>query len=203
MSLLAPTRDSMQQLLDICARYCEKFCLKFNVNKSKVMVFGKFSQTTDTLGKLYVRDVALEYVTSYRYLGFHLLSDSKLRFSSTECLRGFFGAVNSVLSVLKKPSEHVLMQLLYSTCVPKLMYGAAVKDLTSNEKHQYNVAVNNAVRSIFKFRYWQSIRQLREFYHYEPIEVMFAKARKRFYASLVTHRNGTLRFLLSLVLEPS
>ena len=95
------------------------------------------------------------------------------------------------------------MQLLYSTCVPKLMYGAAVKDLTSNEKHQYNVAVNNAVRSIFKFRYWQSIRQLREFYHYEPIEVMFAKARKRFYASLVTHRNGTLRFLSSLVVEPS
>ena len=63
-----------------------------------------------------------------------------------------FGAVNSVLSVMKRPNENVLMQLLYSNCVPKLTYGAAVKDLSSAEKHKYNVAVNNEVRRIFGFR---------------------------------------------------
>ena len=83
--------------------------------------------------------------------------------------------MNSVLSVSKRPSEHVQMQLLYSTCVPKLTYGAAVKDLTSNEKHQYNVAVNNAVRSIFRFRYWQSIRQLRKFPIMIPLRLCLPK----------------------------
>ena len=29
------------------------------------------------------------------------------------------------------------MQLLYSNCVPKLTYGAAIKDLTAAEANQY------------------------------------------------------------------
>ena len=87
------------------------------------------------------------------------------------------------------------MQLLYSNCVPKLTYGAAVRDLTAAEKHKYNVAVNNAARRIFRFRYWQSIRQLREFYEYNSIEIMFAKARKRFLISIANHENAILRFL--------
>ena len=56
------------------------------------------------------------------------------------------------------------MQLLYSNCVPKLTFGAAVKELTSSEMNQFNVAVNTAARRIFGFRQWQSIRQIREVY---------------------------------------
>ena len=93
------------------------------------------------------------------------------------------------------------MQLLYSNCVPKLTYGAAVKDLTASEKNQYNVAVNNAVRRIFGFRYWQSIRQLREFYGFDSIEVIFAKAHNKFRVALANHGNALLRFLHQLEVE--
>ena len=44
--------------------------------------------------------------------------------------------------------------------------------LSAADKHKYNVAVNSAVRRISKFRYRQSIRQLREFYCYDSIEIM-------------------------------
>ena len=91
------------------------------------------------------------------------------------------------------------MQLLYSNCVPIFTYGASVLDLSASEKHQLSVAVNNAVRKIFGFCYWQSIRQLRDFYHFDSIEVMFAKARKRFLKSIANHRNSLLRFLYSVV----
>ena len=74
-------------------------------------------------------------------------------------------------------------------------YGAAVKDPSASEKQQLNVAINNAVRRIFGFRRWESIRQLREFYHFESIEVMFAKAKTRFDRGLTNHRNSVLRFL--------
>ena len=90
------------------------------------------------------------------------------------------------------------MQLLYSNCVPKLTYGAAVKDLNASEKHQYNVAVNNATRRIFGFRIWQSIRQIREFYGYDSIEVIFAKAKTKFLRTLPYHANEILRFLSAL-----
>ena len=38
--LLSPSRHGLQQLLNICFVYCEKFCLDFNVKKCKIMVAG-------------------------------------------------------------------------------------------------------------------------------------------------------------------
>ena len=99
-----------------------------------------------------------------------------------------------------KPKENVLLQLLFSNCIPRLTYGAAVKDLNSSEKQQVNVAVNNAIRRIFGFRQWQSIRQLREFYGFKPIEVIFATAKRRFTDGMTNHSNDLLRFLSSLEL---
>ena len=87
------------------------------------------------------------------------------------------------------------MQLLFTYCVPRLTYGAAVKDLTSSEKQQVNVTLNNVIPRIFKFRYWQSIRQLRECYGFKSIEVMFGIAQKRFTLSLTNHSKAILRFL--------
>ena len=87
---------------------------------------------------------------------------------------------------------------MYSNCVPILTYGAAVK---AKEKHQLNIAINNVVHRIFTFRYWLSIRQLREFLCYDSIEVIFAKARKRFLDSLTNHSNRILSFLSTVEVE--
>ena len=125
------------------------------------------------------------------------MSGIRFKFSINEDLRGFFGSVNSILSSVQKPKENILMQLLYSNCV--LTYGAAIKDLNAIEKNQYNVAVNNGVRRIFGFRYWQSIRQIRQFYGYDSIEILFAKAKKRFYDSLFVACYATYKSLCGLV----
>ena len=119
MSLISPSRSTMQKLLDLCTEYCTRFCLKFNVKKTKVMIFGKLASDLDVLACLQINGMEIEFVRSYRYLGFHVISDSHFKFSSSECLRGFFGAVNCVLSVLRRPRENILMELLYSNCVPK------------------------------------------------------------------------------------
>ena len=41
MVLLAPRRSALQQMINVCRDFCDRFCLSFNVHKSKVMVFGK------------------------------------------------------------------------------------------------------------------------------------------------------------------
>ena len=195
MTLLAPTRDSMQQLLNACADYCETFCLKFNISKTKVMVFGKSSADTGSLARISLCGEPIDFACSARYLGFHIESGRKFKITVRKDLCGFFGSVNSILSSMMRPNEHVQIQLLYSNCVPKLTYGAAVKDLSASEKQQLNVAVNNAVRRIFGFRRWESIRQLREFYDFKSIEILFAKAKSCFESTLIDHRNTVLRFL--------
>ena len=125
MSLIAPTREALQQLIDVCAAYCLRFCLKFNVAKTKVMVFGKLSRVVPSLAKITLHGQCVEYVQSCKYLGFHLVSHDYFKFSVIEDLRGFFESVNSVLSSIQKPKENILMQLLFSNCVPKLTFGAA------------------------------------------------------------------------------
>ena len=199
MSLIAPTRESMQQMLNVCATYCRKFCLQFNVNKTKVMVFGKLSNATFSLANISFQGVPLEYVQKCKYLGFHIVSSLHFKLSIHEDLCGFFASANSILNSMVRPKENVLMQLLFTNCVPRLTYGAAIKDLNASERRQLNVAVNNAMRRIFKFRQWQSIRHLREFYGFKSIETMFEIARSRFAHSLTNHSNGILRFLSSLL----
>ena len=198
VSLIAPTRSSLQQLLNICAEYCRDFCLKFNIAKTKIMVFGKLSKSVDSLAKISLYGEEITYVKTCKYLGFHVVSHVHFSVSVNEDLRGFFGSVNSILSSVRRPKENVMMQLLYSNCIPKLTYGAAVKDLNASEKHQYNVAVNNAIRRIFGFRRYESIRQIREFYGYQSIEMMFSCAKTRFHCKLTSHCNSVLRFLRSL-----
>ena len=201
MSLLAPTREALQRLMDACASYCLKFCLKFNIAKTKVMVFGKFSRLVPSLAKISINGVLIDYVEKCKYLGYYLVSHDVFKISVQEDLRGFFASVNSILTCLQKPKENVLMQLLYSNCVPKLTYGAAVKDLSASEKNQFSVAINNAIRRIFGFRLWQSIRQIREFFHFKSIEDMFSNAKRRFLNSILYHKNDTLRFLSQLARE--
>ena len=60
VSLIAPTRASMQRLLIICADYCLKFCLKFNVGKTKIIVFDKLSRSVDSLAKFYLNGEEIE-----------------------------------------------------------------------------------------------------------------------------------------------
>ena len=85
--LLSPSRHGLQKLLNICVAYCAKFCLDFNVSKSKVMVVGK--RLGDDMRSLQLNDASLEYVNEYKYLGVHLLAHNGLSFSSTASIRSF------------------------------------------------------------------------------------------------------------------
>ena len=169
-----------------------KFCLDFNVKKSKVMVIGKSSGDVCAL-KLH--GVSLEYVSEYKYLGVRLRASPGLTYSATETIRSFYRAANSIFHSPVKPSNEVLMKLLYANCVPILTYACAVKEFCASDMHKCHVAVNNAIRKIFSFAVWQSIRQLRMSLGYDSIYEIFAKAKKKFFASAVHSSNLIIRHL--------
>ena len=126
------------------------------------------------------------------------MSNDYFKFSVLEDLRGFFGSVNSVLSSTRRPKENVLMHLLYSNCVPKLTFGSEIKKFNASQMNQFNVALNTAIRRIFGFCLWQSIRQIREIYNFASIESLFEKAKKRFHNGMIAHDNEILKFLAAL-----
>ena len=103
MTLIAPTRESMQSLIDACAQYCLEFCLTFKVKKSKVMIFGKIFTAKESLAGIYLNGERVDYVSKTKYLGFIVVSGRTFGFSVHEDLCGFFASANSVLMCTVKP----------------------------------------------------------------------------------------------------
>ena len=196
--LLSPSRTGLQELLDICASYCETFCLDFNVKKSKVMVIGK-PHIGSLLKNLSLNTEPLEFVDEYKYLGVHLCSGKVLSFSPNAAIRSFHRAANSILYSRVKPHNDILLKLLYTNCVPILTFASAVKDFNAADMYRCHVAVNNAIRKIFSFAVWQSVRHIRLSRGYDCIYTIFATAKSKFLAKASCSSNSVISLLYRTV----
>ena len=150
------------------------------------MVFGK-SFNDKNLYLLMINGEPIDFTTEWRYLGVTLSHGTHLRFTARPELTSFFRATNAILNNLQGAHEHVLLSLLYTNCVPILTYACAVKEFSSSDMSDCNVAMNNAFRKIFGFKQWQSIRYLRELFGFESLFVLFKKAQDKFSSLCKSH----------------
>ena len=195
--LLAPTRKAMQRLLDICSEYAQSWCIKYNANKTKMMYFGD-DYNTLTCGPLYLNGKNLEFVTEWKYLGVMVMSNKNFCTSVLKPRCAFYRSSNSILNVLHGPSEDVQMKLLYSICVPCITYACDVVEYSSKDKMSLHVALNDAIRKIFGYDRWQSIKDIRESFGFPSITEIFAKRKSNFELYLPHTGNSLLTFLLKI-----
>ena len=198
--LLSPTRSGLNRMISTCSKYCHEFGLSFNPTKSKVMVFSKGNVDYESLKPITMDGKDVEYVSNIKYLGVTLVSNRGLTFTAENDLRSFYRSANSILNVLNKPDELTLMHLLYRNCIPTLTYCSSVKEFSARDMNDCNTAVNNAIRKIFSFHRWESIRHLREGFGYLSLHEIFARAKRNFTKSLSTHHNSVISRLA--LLEP-
>ena len=200
LALLSPTRETMQQLLDTTTKYCTEFCISFSFKKTKMLVFGK-SKEIGTPSPVFIYGEPIEIVDHWRNLGFYITSGNTLSFSAQPDLASFRRAANCLLNTFYKPSEEVMMRLLYTNCVPILSYGAQIKQYCAGDAREANVAVNDCICQIFGFNRWLSIRDLRLQAGYKSIEEIFALLNRRFLARTQQSGNPVILFLAGL--DPS
>ena len=67
-----------------------------------------------------INNVPLEVVKEWKYLGTTLVSGNTLSFSAQPEISAFFQATNSIMHTLSGTNKRVLVNLLYSNCVPIL-----------------------------------------------------------------------------------
>ena len=108
-------------------------------------------------------------------------------------------AANSILNVLNKPDECIQMFLLYANCVPCLTYDSAVKDFPSRQMTDCNTALNDAIRKIFSYNRWESVRFLRTQLGYKSVYEIFECSKNKFLNSLSSHHNATLSRLYTMI----
>ena len=196
--LIAPTRSALQELMTCCSEYCKSFALEFNPKKSKIMIFSKSRTNLETLQPIVLNGTNVDYVQSIKYLGVTICSRPSFSYSAETDLRSFYRAVNSILNVINGPNEVIKMHLLYTNCVPILKYACAAKEFPAREMTSCNTALNDAIRKIFSFHRWESVRTLREGFGYKSLIELFANAKRKFLLSLSAHQNPIFRSLPTL-----
>ena len=85
--------------------------------------------------------------------------------------------------------------MLYQFSIPILTYASEVKEFSNSDMHSCQVAVNDAVRKIFSYNRWESIRTLRSCFGYKDLYTLFALRKKSFRAKLPLMRNLAVSLL--------
>ena len=196
IALLSLSCHGLQKLLDICARYCKRHCLDFNVKKSKVMIIGKNNERL-TFCPLLLNGESLDFTNIYKYLGVEICAGKSLTFSAVNMLRSFRRAANAILYSPVKPSKEVLLRLLYTNCVPIITYASAAREFSAADMTQCNVAINNCIRKIFTFAVWQSIRDLRISHGYKSVYELFEESKGKFMQNASKSSNAIVKLLSS------
>ena len=194
LALLSPTRETMQLLLDLTVEYGKQYCISFSFKKTKTIVFGK-GKDLGTTAPLNIYGQPIEIVKMWRYLGFYIKGGDQFGFSAQPDLESFRRSANCILNTMYKPSEEVMMHLLYTNCIPIVTYGSQVKEYGSRDKHDVTVAINDCIRKIFGFNRWKSVRELRQQMGYKGIEEIFALQKARFLRNSRESSNDVVRFM--------
>ena len=158
------------------------------------MYFGK-SYKNFSCQPLTLNFKSIEFVPEWKYLGITVVTEKEFYCSAKKVRANFYRSSNSILNVLKRPSEPVLMKLLYSICVPNVTYASEVVNYNHKEKESLHVAVNDAIRRIFSYNRWESIKTLRTTLGYLSVTEIFAKRKSTFEQGLSRIGNSVLRDL--------
>ena len=170
VTLLAPTRQGLQAMLQICEDFAAAHSMLFSTDlvparsKTKCMLFSKYRSGEDIV-KLKLNDDNLPWVTTAKHLGNHL--SARLNFSpySPEtktdllCKRAIlFDKVHQVQQQFGYYDPHLVLRLLtiYSTA----LYGSPLWQLNSDEHMKLNRSWNTAVRIIWDLPYFTHTRFL-------------------------------------------
>ena len=83
----------------------------------------------------------------------------------------------------------IRLNLLYSKCVPIVTYAAQVKSFKYADMHACQVALNDAIRQIFGYNCWESIRSLRTSFGYNDLYHIFHHQSEQFGKQCRKHKN--------------
>ena len=149
--LLSTSSSGLQKNIDRVQHFCSMWGLTINSDKSKVMVFSKVGRTKTDKFNFVINSSAVDYVTSYKYLGINISNTGKFALAekknlSLKASRALFSVKQSVFNNNVKPS--VIFKIFDSLVKPIALYGSDV--WFGYKKCFYNKSLNEIFEMSFK-----------------------------------------------------
>lgn len=126
--LLADSQAELQQMIDALYSYCSTWCLKVNLDKSKIIVFRSGSRISTNLNWQYGDD-NIEIVNSYKYLGVDITYNLSFKKHLNNKLAASKLAINSTWSKYinhPKISKDNKLKIFHAASRSIMLYSAQV-----------------------------------------------------------------------------
>ena len=187
--ILAPTVSALKGMIEICEEYANDHKIKFNGNKSKLMVFNRHGKFTPYIA---VANEQVEQVPITKYLG-HVLHADRSNSHTEDIRRDFvmkFNCFNGNFAQLSSVIKHNLFQ---SFCMS--LYGINICDFQSHEMNAIYTEWRKAVRRIWKLPPRTHSRFLCHIIKSPPPDVLIMQRFINFFYSGILSDNDVVRFI--------
>ena len=144
--LFCPSYRGMQELLDTCASYADKHDVKFNTNKSVVLIRRNKAMKDATIPKFRLCGNELSEVNESKYLGHLIKADGKDDKDIQKACGKLYAQGNSLIRKFHMCTEKVKIKLFVTYC--SQFYCAPLWHFNKSDKiySKLNVAYNNVFR---------------------------------------------------------
>ena len=148
--LIASSVCKLQQMLNRCELELEWLDMSINVNKSHCIRIG--NRYNVGCANLTTRScLDLKWVCEIRYLGTNIINCRHFKCSFSQAKSSFYRSVNAIFcKVGRSASEEVFIHLIYSKCVPILIYGLECFELTNTDIKSIDFPVMRLLMKFFK-----------------------------------------------------
>jgi len=183
--LIAPTITSLQNLLHACEVELNWLDMSINVKKSNCIRIGpRIDAICSNI--TYLSGTSLPWVNEIRYLGIYIVRSRIFKCSLDYAKRSFYRAANSIFGkVGRLASEEVVLQLLYSKCMPVLLYGLEVCPLNKSDYSSLDFAINRFFMKLFKTNDMNIISSCQLYFRCELPSVILQRRYETFCSKII------------------
>lgn len=148
--LLAPSVSALQKLLYLCESDLNFYDLAINPNKSYCIRIGpRYNFECANLCTKSGNEI--HWVSEIRYLGVYLQAAKRFKGGFDHAKRAFFRTFNAIYGkVGSKATEDVILHLIYSKCLPSLLYGIESLPTVKADIRSLEFSYNRVLFKIFK-----------------------------------------------------
>ena len=158
LTVIAASLAHLQHMLDICEKYGRDWDIQFNPKKTSLVKFGCNNEVTR---QIYFCNNTVGFTDGVKYLGVDIVAGNSFKCDLDRQKRKFFASANSILQKLgRQRNEVVAVELVKSKCIPILLYGCEIWNVSNTILKSLDVAQNTVFRKIFNVPMWESMREI-------------------------------------------
>jgi hypothetical protein len=199
--LISQSITELQRMLNVCEIELHWLDVSINTSKSGCIRIGK-RYNVDCANITTLDGIALQWLKEIHYLGNYIVGSRLFKCSTSKCKRSFFSAVNTIFGkVGRVASDEVFLHLMFSTCVPVLMYGLEWYNLNASDLKSLDFTVTRVLMKLFRTSNIDIINDCVHFFDIKLPSTLWQQRADRFYKRNYTKNNNLICKLMAGLLS--